>query len=80
MSKKIWQNTWVLLLAIATVGPLAIPLVWKNPEYSKTKKWIWTLFIALLTLFLIWFMIWGIKLYMEWIQSKIAEIQQLNAQ
>jgi quinol-cytochrome oxidoreductase complex cytochrome b subunit len=80
MSKKVWQNTWVLLLAIATVGPLAIPLVWKNPDYSKTKKWAWTIFIALLTLFLIWFMVWGMKAYMEWLQSKMVEMQQLNAQ
>jgi quinol-cytochrome oxidoreductase complex cytochrome b subunit len=80
MSKKVWQNTWVLLLAIATVGPLAIPLVWKNPDYSNTKKWVWTIFIALLTLFLIWFMVWGMKAYMEWLQSKMAEMQQLNGQ
>jgi quinol-cytochrome oxidoreductase complex cytochrome b subunit len=80
MKKKIWQNTWVLLLAVATVGPLAIPLVWKNPDYSSSKKWVWTFLILTLTIFLVWFSIWGIKAYLEWLQSKISEIQQLSAQ
>lgn len=80
MNKKIWKSTWVLLLAIATVGPFAIPLVWKNPDLSKGKKWAWTVFIAMLTLFLVWFTVWGMKIYLEWLQAKVTELQMLNSQ
>jgi hypothetical protein len=35
---KIYQSTGALILAMLTVGPFAIPLIWTNPRYSKTVK------------------------------------------
>ncbi|MHC4524413.1 MAG: zinc ribbon domain-containing protein [Planctomycetota bacterium] len=37
-SKKLYQSTGALILALATVGPLALPLVWTNPRYSRFVK------------------------------------------
>ena len=37
-SKKLHHSTGALLLALATVGPLAIPLIWTNPRYSRFVK------------------------------------------
>ena len=37
-SKKLHQSTGALILALATVGPLALPLVWTNPRYSRFVK------------------------------------------
>lgn len=36
--KKMVHSTGALLLALATVGPLAIPLIWTNPRYSRFVK------------------------------------------
>ena len=36
--KKLHQSTGALILALATVGPLALPLVWTNPRYSRFVK------------------------------------------
>jgi hypothetical protein len=30
----------VVFLALVTLGPFALPLVWKHPRYSKQTKWI----------------------------------------
>jgi hypothetical protein len=37
-SKKLHQSTGAVILALATVGPLALPLVWTNPRYSRFVK------------------------------------------
>ena len=37
-SKKFHQSTGALILALATVGPLALPLVWTNPRFSRYVK------------------------------------------
>jgi len=37
-AKKLHQSTGALILALATVGPLALPLVWTNPRYSRLTK------------------------------------------
>jgi hypothetical protein len=51
--EKVRDSTWTLLAAIATIGPLAIPLVWANKRYSKPTKVIWTIAILLFTALLL---------------------------
>lgn len=36
--KKMMQSTTTLVIALLTVGPFALPLVWVNPRYSKLTK------------------------------------------
>lgn len=36
--KKWYYTTSSLVIAFLCVGPLALPLVWLNPSYSKKKK------------------------------------------
>ena len=38
-----------LVIALLTVGPFALPLLWFNPRYSLMAKLIWTLVILGLT-------------------------------
>jgi hypothetical protein len=28
------------------VGPLALPLLWQNPNFSRTARWTWTLIVV----------------------------------
>ncbi len=39
----------ILILAILTVGPFALPLVWFHPKYSTTKKVVVSIIVLVLT-------------------------------
>jgi hypothetical protein len=41
-----------VILSIITVGPLALPLIWYHPTYSRNKKIVITVFVLALTYFL----------------------------
>jgi hypothetical protein len=43
----------VLIISFLTVGPLALPLVWLNPTYSRRKKIIITIIVSILTVILL---------------------------
>jgi hypothetical protein len=49
---KWYQSTAVIVLAILTLGPLALPLVWINPRYSLINKAIVTVGVIVLTVML----------------------------
>ncbi len=47
-SKGPWYfSTGTLIMALFTVGPLTLPLVWFNPAFSTRKKVVWTMGILL---------------------------------
>lgn len=50
---KWYYRTSTLVIAILTVGPFGLPLLWFNPTYSKTKKIIITAVVIIMTYFLI---------------------------
>ncbi len=50
-----------LVLALFTVGPLALPLVWFNPRYSVKKK----IVLTVITLLLSW---WLFKMFITSLQ------------
>ena len=45
--RKWYFTTGTLVLALFTVGPFALPLVWYNPAYSTKKKIVLTIVIVL---------------------------------
>ncbi|MBU1006756.1 MAG: hypothetical protein KKH08_04105 [Candidatus Omnitrophica bacterium] len=49
---KWYFRTASLVWAFLFVGPLALPLVWINPNLSVNKKWIITLAVIILSYFL----------------------------
>jgi len=51
---KTIDSLWVFLIATAVLGPFALPLLWRNPRWSKVTKIVGTLFILALTLGLIY--------------------------
>lgn len=48
---------YVLGLAVI-VGPFALPLLWQNGHLSTRAKWIWTVAIGVITVFLVWGMLY----------------------
>jgi hypothetical protein len=49
---KWYFTTSIVVIALLSVGPLALPLVWLHPEYKRSTKIILTIGI---TIFSIWF-------------------------
>jgi hypothetical protein len=52
---RIINSPWTLIVAVATVGPLAIPLVWQNPHYTTKTKVILSVAIVIFTGALLYF-------------------------
>lgn len=50
--EKWYFKTLTLIIAFLAVGPLALPLFWFNPRFSKTNKIITSIIIIILTYFL----------------------------
>ncbi len=45
-----------IIVGLITVGPLALPLVWKNPKYNMTTKTVITIGVTVLTIVLCYLM------------------------
>jgi hypothetical protein len=57
-TSKWYYSTATLVMAILCLGPLALPLVWRNPRYSVPVKLGITLFVIGLTVGLFYLMIY----------------------
>jgi drug/metabolite transporter (DMT)-like permease len=53
--KRFIDSYWSFFVAAALVGPFALPVLWRNPRFSKRSKWALTLLVLAVTAFLIWF-------------------------
>ncbi len=51
-----YQSNAAVILAVLTLGPLALPLVWFNPRYNPVVKAVMTAGILVLTFVLCWAM------------------------
>lgn len=67
-----YHTTWALIVAIVTVGPLALPLVWTHPKYGVQKKVFITVIIVLLTAATIMASVETLK----WAKNYMEEIQK----
>ena len=56
--QKWYFKTYAFVISFLCVGPLALPMVWFNPNYSKTKKVNVTL-ITLAVSAILFTMFWG---------------------
>lgn len=66
-------NTTSLITAFLFVGPLALPLVWFNPHFSRNKKIIITLATLLVTYLLGVLFINSLKTIREYYQIYLHE-------
>jgi len=51
---KVIDSFWTFLVATAFLGPFALPLLWRNPNWSKKTKVIGTVAVIILTLGLVY--------------------------
>jgi hypothetical protein len=70
---KIIDSFWTFLVATALLGPLALPLLWRNPKYKKSTKIVGSVLVVGFTLFLVFFA----KSYLD---NAMAEYKQLMEQ
>ncbi|MFH0771469.1 MAG: zinc ribbon domain-containing protein [Candidatus Omnitrophota bacterium] len=55
------QTKWYLktssfIVAFLCVGPIALPLIWLNPNYSRAKKWVISAAVIVVSYILwVWF-------------------------
>ncbi|MBU1726527.1 MAG: zinc ribbon domain-containing protein [Candidatus Omnitrophica bacterium] len=74
-AKTPWYlKTSTLIVALLCVGPLALPLVWLNPRFSKNLKIIITLIIIIITYYFAALTINSVKKISDYYQK----MQQLN--
>ena len=52
---KIIDSLWSFFIALAILGPFALPLLWRNPRIEKRSKIVGTVFILVFTAGLLWF-------------------------
>ena len=43
-------KTWYVILMLLSIGPMALPLLWQSPRFSRPAKIIWTVIVILLAL------------------------------
>ena len=68
-----YYNVWIVLIMLFFVlGPLGLPLVWKNPRFSRWIKVALTLVMAAYTVALV-------ELTVQAFQAVTHEMGQLNA-
>jgi hypothetical protein len=49
-----YHNVWfVLAMLVFVLGPFGLPLVWKNPKFSRGVKWLLTLIMVVYTVWLV---------------------------
>jgi hypothetical protein len=52
---KIIDSLWTFLIALAVLGPFALPLLWRNPRWTLRVKIAGSAVIVIVTFFLLWF-------------------------
>jgi hypothetical protein len=59
-------NPMSIIISIVTVGPLALPLIWFHPTYSLAKKIVISVFVIILTVFLMMATAKGLQAVMKY--------------
>ena len=44
------HQRWYVILMLLTIGPMALPLLWQSPRFSRTAKLLWTAAVILIAL------------------------------
>jgi hypothetical protein len=66
---KWYYTTPAVVIAVLSVGPFALPLVWYNPRYSITVKAVVTVATIVLTIALVYAMMFAYKLLIDQIRA-----------
>ena len=62
-------KTSALVVALLCVGPLALPLLWFNPRFSRKSKVVWSVVIIVLSYYLIASLVDALKTINQYYQE-----------
>jgi|TARA_B110000467_G_C18149964_1_gene383594 hypothetical protein len=75
---KWYFTTSIVVIALLSFGPLALPLVWLHPEYKRNTKIILTMGIIILTIATAW-ITWGLfNTLMEHLPDLMQQMKALG--
>jgi uncharacterized protein (DUF983 family) len=66
---KWYFKTYVLIIAFLCIGPLALPLLWINPRFSRRNKIVITIIVIVLSYYLTIFMVRSLKVISSYYQQ-----------
>lgn len=47
------RTAWYIVVLLMTVGPMALPMLWRSPAFSRTAKILWTAAVLLIALLVV---------------------------
>ena len=68
------DSLWTFFVAVAILGPFALPLLWRNPRFQAKTKILASIGVILWT----YFLVSGFGKILQWEMKKLAEFQQLS--
>ena len=70
---KWYHNFWLdLVMLFFVLGPFGLPMVWKNPRFSPSVKWMLTLLTLVYTA-------WLVLVTMSAMQTILHSVNQFNS-
>tara|TARA_B100001094_G_scaffold332098_1_gene402763 strand:- start:2553 stop:2885 length:333 start_codon:yes stop_codon:yes gene_type:complete len=78
LETKWYFTTSIVVIALLSFGPFALPLVWLHPEYQRTTKIILTMGITILTIATVWITWKLLRTFMEHLPDLIQRIEGLR--
>ena len=70
MARSRWQ---VLAMIFAVLGPLALPLLWRSPRFSKRWKTVLTVLVGVQTVLVVLVIWW----FATWLVGEFAKLREL---
>ncbi|MGA2091967.1 MAG: zinc ribbon domain-containing protein [Sedimentisphaerales bacterium] len=64
---KWYHTTPMIILWILLLQPLALPFIWKNPNYNTNRKIIWTIITIAFTILLTLLFKIFVERYFQWV-------------
>jgi hypothetical protein len=52
------ERIWYVLVMLATIGPMALPMLWQSPRFSRRWKIVLSILVVLIALAAIAFAVW----------------------
>ncbi len=66
---KWYYKTPMVIVWILLLQPLALPFIWKNPQYNTNRKIIWTAITIAFTILLTLLLMSIVQRYLDWIEQ-----------
>ena len=74
MKDKWYFQPYMLVIAFLCVGPFVLPLVWRNPRFSRRTKTFITILIIVLTCLLVVVLVKSLKSLYEYYNQMFQQL------